>query len=184
LEDLSIINVLKNIDIFSCSDPTLAKEYLKFALQKNTPKYYRFDAKPLPDLASDNLCIEEGFRVLRSGKNVAVIATGFMSHKAVSVAKKFPEVTVIDLYLLNRFNRDKLYEFLSSHNVFITIEEGFLGCGGLDSCIKNLLPDKALYHLGFSEGYTFEIGDREYIHDLNGVGQKDLHKLLEMVCNG
>lgn len=181
LEDLSIMKTLPNMEVFSCSDYILAEEFVKRTLNTNGAKYVRFDAQPLPILSEKMENFDDGFRILQTGRKTCIISTGFMSHKAIEIAKEF-DVIVIDLYLLNRFNLDKLTNVLNDTNTIITLEEGFGNSGGLDSEINYHFKNKNVINMAFNKKYCFEIGDRELIHSLNGLGKKDLEEVLKNLC--
>jgi len=180
LEDLSIMKTLPNIELFSPSDYILAEQYVERTLSIKKPKYIRLDAKPMVALAEDINSFDNGFRVMKRGQKVAIIATGYMSQKAMDIVKEF-EVTLIDLYLLNNYNRDLLNQELANIETIITLEEGFKGSGGLDAEINFNFKDKKTVNLGFDKKYTFEIGDREFVHSKSSIGKDDIIKEIEKV---
>ena len=177
LEDLSIINTLPNIEIFSPSDPLLTKIYLERSLKNNGIKYLRFDAKALDNLCTKETEISRGFRLLNEGKNkLAIIATGYMSQKAYSLLKDY-DFTLIDLFLINSYDKQALKEHLERHQYVISLEESF---GGLDEEINSLFKnDKKVINLKFQKKYNFEIGDREFLHSLNKLSIDDIKKVLD-----
>ena len=177
LEDLSIINTLPNIEIFSPSDPLLTKIYLERSLKNNGIKYLRFDAKALDNLSTKETEISRGFRLLNEGKDkLAIIATGYMSHKAYSLLKDY-DFTLIDLFLINSYDKQALKESLKKHKYIVSLEESF---GGLDEEINSLFKnDKKVINLKFQKKYNFEIGDREFLHSLNKLSIDDIKKVLD-----
>jgi transketolase len=189
LEDLNILNTLANIEVFSPSDYILAKEYVDITISNIHPKYIRFDAKPLQALDIEIKNFKDGFRYI-DGKEVCIISTGFMSQKANSLIKDLKEknikIGLIDLYLLKNFNKNELIKKIKNYKYILTMQESFLHSGGLDSVILNLLNEASLHKRVFNYGvdnkYTFEIGDREYLHQLNGMGYDDIYeKIIELV---
>jgi len=178
LEDLSIMATLPNIEVFSPSDYKLAETYVERTLEIKKPKYIRFDAKPMVAIQDKIVDFKDGFRVLQTGKKLAIISTGYMSQKAFNIAKEF-NITLIDLYLLSNFNQSKLKSILSKIDTIITIEEAFKSSGGLDAQINFNFKDKSIINLGFDKKYTFEIGSREFIHEKNNLGVDDIIKYIE-----
>lgn len=177
LEDLSIMKTLPNIEVFSPSDFMQATSYVERTLAHKSPKYIRLDAKPMEALADNIVDFDDGFRVIQKGKKVALISTGYMSHKAKKVAEEF-DVTVIDLYFLNRYDSEKLKDALKESSIIITLEEGFKNSGGLDSEINFNFKDKKVINLGFDKKYIFEIGSREFVHEEHGIGENDIKELI------
>jgi transketolase len=175
LEDLAIMRLLPNISVYCPSDWVTAAALVDQTRTTIGPKYIRFDGKPLPALqeriADDDM--SQGFRELAQGNRVCMISTGYMTHRAVSVAKEFPGVGVIDLFTLKPFDRDRLMEVISRYRHVITLEEGFIGGGGLDSAIGTLLTDArspiTLDRIGFNDRYVFDLGSRDYLHGLSDM---------------
>lgn len=181
LEDLSIMNTLPNMEVFSPADYVTAEAYVQRSLAIKKPKYIRFDAKPMVAIEENINELENGFRVLQEGKKVAIISTGYMTQKAFEIAKDY-DIKVIDLYIINNYEQNLLQKELESIETIITIEEGFKNCGGLDAIINSHFKEsKKIINLGFEKKYTFEIGDREFLHSKNGIGIEDIKKMIKEV---
>jgi transketolase len=180
LEDLSIMSTLPNMEVFSPSDYMTAETYVDRTLAIKKPKYIRFDAKPMGALKEDIKGFDNGFRVLKDGKKLAIISTGYMSQKAMEIVKEF-DIMLIDLYFINTYNKDKLADTLKNIDIIITIEEAFKSSGGLDAQINFNFKDKKIVNLGFEKKYTFEIGSREEVHEENGIGKDDIIKEINRV---
>lgn len=181
LEDLSIMNTLPNMEVFSPADYVTAEAYVQRSLAIKQPKYIRFDAKPMAAIEENINELEKGFRVLQEGKKVAIISTGYMTQKAFKIAKEY-NMKVIDLYIINNYDKNLLQKELESIETIITIEEGFKNCGGLDAIINShFKKTKKIINLGFEKKYTFEIGDREFVHSENGIGIEDIKKMIKEI---
>jgi transketolase len=175
LEDLSIMKTLPNMEVFSPSDYMIAQAYVERTLSIKTPKYIRFDAKPMIALENNIQDFDKGFRILQKGGKLAIISTGYMTQKAMKIVKDGNfNITLIDLYFINNYNKNKLENTLKDIDNIITIEEAFKGCGGLDAEINFNFKDKKIVNLGFEKKYTFEIGEREFIHKKNSVGENNI----------
>ncbi len=180
LEDLSIMGTLPNMEVFSPSDYNLAQAYVDRTIALKKPKYIRFDAKPMIALEEDIKDFDNGFRILKNGKKLAIISTGYMSQKSMAIVKEF-DIMLIDLYFINSYDKSKLKNALKDISSIITIEEAFKSCGGLDAQINFNFKDKKIVNLGFEKKYTFEIGSREFVHEENGIGVKDIAKEIKKV---
>ncbi len=189
LEDLSIMRTLPNMIVFSPSDWVLAKEFLDYSVNVKKPKYLRFDGKPIPRIynKTEDIKFEDGFSELISGEKICIVATGYMTNKAMQLAKKLTEnnysVGVIDVYLLKPFNEELFFEKVKKYTHIITIEEAFIGKGGLDGLISNVLDKNNsaihLIRLGFEDAYVFDIGSREYLHSLNKLDEGSIIKIVK-----
>jgi len=189
LEDLSIMRSLPNLELFSPADWVCTKKFVGFSVNKTCPKYIRLDAKPLAAIYDENtpMDIAAGFFELKKGKDVCVISTGYMTHKALAVWEVFREknidIGVIDLFMLKTLAADGLAGIIGRYAYVITIEEGFIGKGGLDSLVLHLINDKGLEvkveHLGLADTYNFQVGERDFLHERNNAGQKQLINHIE-----
>lgn len=193
LEDISIIRSLPNIIIFSPSDWYLAKKFIDYSVSLKKPKYLRFDGKALPQIYSNgaNIEIEKGFYELKSGKDVCLVSTGFMTHKALQIADMLRRdninAGVIDLFLLSYLDEELLFKRLKKYDHIVTLEEAFIDKGGLDSLIASILVKKGskakLSRIGFKDRYVFELGSREFLHRLNNIDEKSIVKIIKININ-
>jgi len=131
----------------------------------------------------NNAILEKGFCELSEGKKVCLVSTGFMTHRALKIAKEFQNVGVIDVFILKPLNENLLFKALKKYKYIITIEEGFINSGGLDGLISKILRDHQsnikLKNLGFNDKHVFEIGDRNYLHRLNKLDEKSIIKTIK-----
>jgi transketolase len=185
LEDISIMRLMPNFTVFSPSDWKLAKDFVDYSIKTKMPKYLRFDGKPLPLIYGkiDDLILEKGFYELLKGKKVCLVSTGFMTHRALKVAKKLQNIGVIDVFLLKPVDENSLIKALKKYEYIITIEEAFINSGGLDGLISKIFRDNQLSvklkNLGFNNKHVFEVGSRDYLHKLNGLDEKSIINIIK-----
>ncbi len=189
LEDISIIRTLPNVVLCSPSDWVTAEKFVDFSINVKKPKYIRLDSKPLPQIynKNQNFLWEKGFCELLKGEDVCVVSTGYMTHKALQLARELQadncNIGVIDVFMLKPICEDSLFELIKKYKTIITIEEGFVNKGGLDSLISNLLRNKdadiKLKSLGFDDNYVFKCGDREVLYRTSGFCQKDIADVIK-----
>lgn len=191
LEDISIIRTLPNIMLCSPSDWVTAKKFVDFSIDVKKPKYIRLDSKCLPQIYNENQSFlwEKGFCELLKGENVCIISTGYMTHKALQLAKEFKidnrNIGVIDMFMLKPICEGSLFELIKKYKTIITIEEGFVNKGGMDSLVSNLLRNKnsdiILKSFGFGDNYVFKCGDREVLYEAGGLCQKDMISIIKKI---
>ena len=180
LEDISIMRTFPNFEIFSPSDWTTAEALATFCRDNVGPKYLRFDAKPLAAVHSNTSAINftDGFMELQSGSDVCLVSTGFMTHKAGEICKQMSKdgnkIGHLDFFRLSGFNEKKLSQKLSKYKKVVTLEEGFIGKGGLDALVRDLIMRHKMAvdfkAMGLDAKYIFHIGGREYLHGKNDLG--------------
>ena len=194
IEDISIMRTLPNIEVFSPSDWVLARKFVDYSIRVKKPKYIRFDGKPLVQIYEkiDDMELEKGFKEIRKGDDVCLVSTGYMTHKALKVAEMLAEeniaVGVIDIFLIKPFKENKFFESIKKYRNLITIEEGFINKGGLDSLISGMLENNKsrilLKRMGFGDSYTFEIGSRDYLHRLNNLDEDTIITNVKQILTG
>jgi len=186
LEDLSIMRTLPNMIVFSPSDWVLAQKFVDYSINVKKPKYLRFDGKPIPRIYenADAITFEDGFSEIFQGEKICLVTTGYMTNKAMHIAKKLADnnilIGIIDVYLLKPFNEELFSEKIENYTQVITLEEAFINKGGLDGLISKILDSKnsdiRLKRMGFEDAYVFDIGSREYLHTLNNLDEVSITK--------
>lgn len=191
LEDLAVVNSLPGITLFSPSDWMLVDKFHDYALAHNRPKYLRLEGKEVPPLYGrlPGVRVEDCFCELKKGGEVCIVSTGFMTHVALDAVKLSEgnglRPGLIDLFLLKPLDERRLAETISRYKHVITVEEGFIGKGGMDSIILNLLNAHCrgigMSALGFPDKYVFERGNRAYLHKLYGIDAAGISRLVARV---
>jgi transketolase len=168
LEDLTIMRVLPHLEVFSPSDGVSTNALFDYTLENKTPKYFRFDGKPQPDLYQyfSPEDVQRGFKLLQKGKKIAFVSTGFMSQQGMKAFAGNNLVGVVDLFGLSTYEQTALRNELQTYEVIMTAEEGFKNRGGMDALIRSLDLNKKIYSIGFPAQYTFEMGSREELLSL------------------
>lgn len=189
LEDITIMKALPNLEVFSPSDWVLAREFVDYSVRVKKPKYIRLDGKPLPQIYKSvkDFKIERGFSELKKGKGLCLVSTGVMTHKALQVADQLSksgiDIGVIDVFLIKPLSEALFTQALEKYQAVLTLEEGFINSGGLDSLVLQLMSrqnKKIKYqNMGFSQHYVFEIGSREYLHKLNKLDNGNIIKNIK-----
>lgn len=193
LEDISIMRTLPNMIFFSPSDWALAQKFVDYSINVKKPKYLRFDGKPIPRIYENAGAIkfEDGFSELFHGEKICLVTTGYMTNKAIDIAKKLADnnifIGLIDIYLLKPLNEELLYEKIKNYTQVITLEEAFINKGGLDALVSKILDNNnsviQLYRMGFEDAYVFEAGDREYLHALNNLDKESITNIIKnLIC--
>ena len=185
LEDLTLMRLLPNMTVFSPSDWKLVENFIDYSIDKKMPKYLRLDGKPVPGIYENinDLNIEKGFYELLKGEKICLVSTGYLTHRALAVANELGNVGVVDVFLLKPLNEELLFDCIKKYDYIITIEEGFINSGGLDSLVSKILYDHnssiKLKRMGFKDKYVFDLGKRDYLHELNNLDEKSIIKTIK-----
>jgi transketolase len=191
LEDLSIIRTLPNIILLSPSDWVTSEKIVDFSLNIKQPKYIRLDGKPLPQIYDRNTNFDwtKGYYELTKGDDICIVSTGYMTHKALKIAKKLPagnpRIGIIDVFLLKPVNEEAFFSILKRYKYIITIEEAFVNKGGMDSFISDMLrrrkSDIQIRSLGFSDRYFFRSSSRDFLSKLDHFDEEDIIRTIEEI---
>ncbi|MCK4829395.1 transketolase [bacterium] len=189
LEDLIIMRALPNIVLFSPSDWFIAEKFVDFSINVQRPKYIRLEGKPLPRIYDENTNFEWGKGVceLVKGDDICIVSTGYMTHKALKIAKELRannnNVGVIDVFLLRPIKEDAFFNILKKYKCVITLEEAFINKGGLDCFVSSILRcrnvDIKLKSLGFEDKYIVKFGSRDVLSGLDHFGERDIIRVIE-----
>ncbi len=185
LEDLSIMRVLPNLGVYSPADSATARVLAQQLLPETGIRYLRMDGKELPDVAEAPTVAElrQGFRFLRRGQGVTLVATGYMVHKALEAAdllaqQQGVQAAVIDIMALSPLDGQALGAALAGCPAVLSLEEGFVGKGGLDAALREILWPVAgqtrFKGLGLPHHYRFDIGGRDSLLAAVGLGPEQI----------
>jgi transketolase len=178
-EDITLMRALPNFRVLSPADHVSAGALFDRCVSTQGPKYLRFDAQILPVIYENGAPdLEVGFHVHRSGKEVCLVATGYMLHTALKVADRLTaaghSVGVIDLFDISNFATDKLQQELAGYSGIVSLEEGFRGRGGIDAMLFEFIARRGLsarmLNIGVEGAYRFELGSRAELHEQVGIG--------------
>lgn len=177
LEDLAIMRLLPNMAVYCPADWVTAIALVDYTRGSVMPQYIRFDGKALPALYEAPACVDlkRGFSELVSGTEVCLVSTGFMTHRALTVAKGRPGTAVIDLYSLKPCDEAVLARALAPFQLVITMEEALINNGGLDSLVTKVAREHGLCcrfaPIGVNDRYVFDLGTRDRLHAINNMDE-------------
>ena len=182
LEDISVMRTLPNMVVCAPSDAYLAQLFVEYSIQTKKPKYIRLDSKPLPNIYDESMApsFEKGFYELSKGETTCIVSSGFMTHMALEICNEIRDrsIGVVDLFTIKPVNEESLLEVLRKYRTVITLEEAFVGKGGLDSLILGLLnagqADVRVKCFGFKDEYIFKFGVRDFLHSQGGCDKKSV----------
>lgn len=189
LEDIIIMRTLPNFITISPSDWKIVESLADYTISVKKPKYIRLDGKPLNQIykTTEDFNLNVGFCELKKGEKVCLVSTGYMTHTALNAAKQLStnqiNVGVLDMLILKPVNEELLFNAIKNYEYIITLEEGFINKGGLDSLIMGVLNkyqlNIQLKNLGFEDRYVFELGGRKHLHEKNSLDEESVIRLVE-----
>lgn len=196
-EDISIIRTLPNMRILSPSDHTLAAEIPFNCIASDALRYIRLDAQPLPVLSTVESAESShdfmGYRFLAQGGDGLLISTGFGVHLALNVVEEIREktgrsLTLLDLTDFSAVDDDHFLVLIKSFDFIFTLEEGFVGVGGLDALIAESIAKHTikvkLKSFGVDRRYTFSFSSRRDLLSAVGLNEHTIaNTISRMISN-
>ncbi|MFQ3619400.1 MAG: transketolase C-terminal domain-containing protein [Spirochaetales bacterium] len=146
LEDFALLGTIPGFTLLSPGDPLEIRKATFAMFDHVGPVYMRIGQQPLPYIYEGDYAfkIGKGF-TLREGKDVTLIATGTVLHRAVAAAdilrKKGISVRVINLPTLKPMDRELIVKAAKETGKILTVEEGYLQ-GGMGSIVCQVLASE------------------------------------------
>ena len=146
-EDIALMRTIPGMTIVSPADATEAYAAVEAAINYEGPMYLRFGRFAVPDLSSEmeGYKFELGKGVLyREGKDVTIIANGFMVHLAVEAAQMLAaegiSAEVINIHTVKPLDDALVIASASKTGAVVTAEEHSV-IGGLGSAVCDTLAE-------------------------------------------
>jgi len=168
LHDFAVLRAIHNITIVAPADNYETEQAVELAAASTSPVYLRFGKKPMPDLMDRGSTSENhsGFsfgkgRVIRKGKDAAIIANGETVAPALEAATRLQqqglEVTVVSMHTIKPLDKDLLNLLATECRCMVTVEEHSVHGGLGEACAAHLLQQgmrKPFNIMGIPDEYT------------------------------
>lgn len=145
-EDIALMRVLPGMTIINPADDVEAKAAVLAMADYVGPTYMRFGRLAVPvfnDPATYKFELGKGIE-LKSGNDVAIIATGLMVNEAVEAGKVLAEqgidARVINIHTIKPIDRDIIIRAAKETGKIITVEEHSV-IGGLGSAVSEVVTE-------------------------------------------
>lgn len=184
-EDIAVMRVLPNMTILSPSDSIMAAEFAEMSCHMKGPNYVRLDREILPLIYKPDTSFADGLTNLKAGKDVCIISTGNMVHRAFEVSNKLEEHSinagVVDLYRIRPINEKLLLDSIEQSKRIVTLEEHLL-TGGIGTAVAEILIDNGktvpLKRIAIRDKYYYAYGGRNNIQSLCGLDTDSVTKVI------
>lgn len=186
-EDIALMRTLPCMTVFSPSDSIMADALARISYDLSGPKYIRLDRTGFPLIYKDRKeDFLKGMTVLKTGKDLYIIATGRMVYNALQIAEKLSKYSidtgVVDFYRIKPINEELLFEIIDETPHLVTLEEHFV-TGGVGSAISEILISKGknirFRRFGIPDEFCRRYGSREYLQEFNKLDIKTVAESLK-----
>lgn len=146
IEDLAIMRAIPNMTVINPSDAVTAKKTIEAAVEYNGPMYIRLGRLAVPVVHKEDVKFEVGKGiVLKEGKDVTIIAAGFMVHLALEAAAVLKdmgiEAKVIDMHTIKPIDKELIIQSAKQTGAVVTAEEHNI-IGGLGGAVAEVLSEE------------------------------------------
>lgn len=143
ISDMAYIRAVPNMTIISVSDAVQTKKAVFAAAEFEGPIYLRLSRAPAPVVYNEDMKFEIGKGiVLKEGKDVTIISTGTLLHKALEAADMLAlegvSATVVDMHTIKPIDRELIIDCAKKTGAVVTVEEHSI-YGGLYSAVSEVL---------------------------------------------
>ena len=147
-EDIALMRTIPGMVILNPADANEAKAALEAAINHYGPVYLRFGRYAVPNMTAEmpDYKFELGRGVVyRDGKDVTLVATGYMLHLALEAAEMLEKdgisAAVINIHTIKPLDTDLLAEYAEKTGAVVTAEEHSV-IGGLGEAVCGVLSEK------------------------------------------
>ncbi len=178
-EDIAALCAIPNINIYSPADRFEMQFVFESALRVNAPSYIRIGKSDLGDIHGYGGELGEMPLInVKPGNNGTVfLATGSMVKKAISLAKRFEEISVYSVPKLKPLDSKKILRQLESFSSIVTFEEHSIH-GGLGACISGHIQrsnPKKICTIGVRDTFLEKCGSYEYLLKEAGLDEESMY---------
>ncbi|MBO5556165.1 MAG: transketolase family protein [Oscillospiraceae bacterium] len=180
IEDIGILRTIPNMTVVMPADYASARKLVRAAAEWDGPVYLRFTRDAVPVIYDDS----EGFKIgkgklLRQGKDVAIIANGDTVRLAIQAAEALAaegvEARVVDMHTIKPLDTDCVMSCLNDIGKIVTVEDHNI-LNGLGSAVCELAAEAGkgkVKRIGIQDQFG-QSAPYERLLAMNGVTVEDI----------
>jgi transketolase len=188
-EDIASTKALNHMEVWSPADSPTARALAEMIVARPALRYIRLERQAMPDLAvAGDTDLDDGYRVVRAGTDICLVACGYLVHKSLKVAEMLAaegvSVGVVDLFRLKPVPA-ALVETLAGYKGVVSVEEQLLD-GGMGSGVLEAMAEAGRYRpmkrLGLKDGFDVSNGSRDQLHAKYGIDSPDIAAAVRLMA--
>lgn len=188
-EDIALMGVLPNVNIFVPADCVETEKMIRALADHRGPAYVRLGRSKVPTLYDTNFEFHLGkASTLRDGEDISIIAMGIMVSKALEAAeelkKKDISTRVINMSTVSPLDEETILKAARETGAIITAEEHniSMGMGALVACLLSENYPVPMGRCGIPDVFG-ESGDYEELMEKYGLTADNIVKISLNVSN-
>jgi len=184
--DIGIMRMLPEMTIFNPASSPVAEAVAQMAYDSNYPVCIRLDKGKFEPLYRADVNFKEGIGIIRKGKDICIVSTGTMVHRALQIAEQLAEhsisVAVVDLYRLKPINDKLLLKYISPFTKVVSLEDNSI-IGGLGSILSETFTDNELTtklkRIALRDEQCLRYGQKEWLHETYQIDTPSIVKQIQ-----
>lgn len=188
LEDIALMRVIPRMKVVIPADYYETREAVKAVAYIDGPAYVRIGRPKVPVLFDEDYRFEFGKAlVLRPGRDITMLACGYMVHQALEAAEEMAregiEAEVIDLHTVKPLDREGILESASRTGRVVTCEEHSV-MGGVGSAVAELLVEEMplpMRMVGVRDSFGTSGSARELVEHF-GLSSRHIAEVARGLC--
>ncbi|TCW39506.1 transketolase subunit B [Thermohydrogenium kirishiense] len=146
IEDISLMRSIPNMVVINPSDDIETKSAILAAAEYKGPVYIRLGRMAVPTIHDDSYKFQLGKgEVIKSGKDVTIIATGITVSMAIEAAEELKkdgiDAEVINIHTIKPIDKELIIKTAQKTDRIVTVEEHSI-IGGLGSAVCEVLSQE------------------------------------------
>ena len=179
-QDLAIMRAMPNMHVYSPCDVYELRAVMKHMASTEQPSYMQLIRPKIGAVFSDDCTFDpQRAVVLRQGKDVTLVSTGYMTQFTVGVAKDLAaedvDVELLHYPSIKPFDEATLIASARKTGAVVTVENQSI-IGGLGGAVCEVLSEKCptpVRRLGVPDQFG-EVASQDYLFEKHGFGPRHI----------
>ena len=175
VSDIAVTRSIPNLCVVCVSDAVQTAKATKAIAKIEGPIYLRLSRAAVPDVFGEDYEFRFGKgELLKEGRDVTLIATGYMLQKSLEAAKLLEmsgvSVRVVNIHTIKPLDEDIILESAEKTDLIVSVEEHSI-IGGLGGAVAEVLAEKhpaRMIRIGIEDSFG-ESGDYEALLEKFGL---------------
>jgi transketolase len=185
LEDIALMRSLPSMEVFQPADDVETASLMTYLVQSKNPAYVRLTRQDLVRVHEENYQFSPGhFPKLKSGKDIAVFATGGTVYNSLAAARSLQaqgiDVAVYNASSLKPVDEESVFRAGKESKLIVSAEDHSI-IGGLGGAIAESLSGHAhmpaLVRIGINDEFG-ESGTPESLYEKHGLSEAKIAERL------
>ncbi len=188
--DIGLLRGLPGMQVFNPADARTAGACVEMSYRTQRPALIRLDKEAPDSLYETGTDFSDGMKLLRTGPDGIVVATGCSVHRALEAAERLSRddihVTVLDLFRLKPVDETRLSALLRASPVVVSVEE-HSRVGGLGSLLAETIAEMDdapnFHHISLGDEFLLGSTSRAWAEEHRCLGPQGIEAAVRTLLD-